>query len=59
MGADTAFMLEYLQCRRPELVRRPFFAKFDPKATWFDQLQPYDNSDAEMFPQYWPDSDTV
>jgi hypothetical protein len=53
-GMDV-FMLQYLQCRRPELVRRPFFATFDPKATWFDQLHPARGSDAEFFPKNWPD----
>lgn len=52
-GADV-FTLQYLQCRRPELVRRPFFAKFDEKATWFDQLAPASESDAPFFPRNWP-----
>jgi KamA family protein len=54
VGGEQAFILQYLQCRRPELVRRPFFARFDPAATWFDQLEPLTERDAEMFPQSWP-----
>ena len=54
VGGQTAFVLEYLQCRRPELVRQPFFAVYDPSATWFDQLQPLTPADAAMFPQNWP-----
>jgi hypothetical protein len=34
------FVMRFLQGRNPDWVGRPFFAKYDPKATWFDQLQP-------------------
>jgi KamA family protein len=54
VGTRKAFMLEYLQCRRPELVRRPFFAAFDRAATWFDQLLPLGTDDARYFPASWP-----
>ncbi|MCA9259545.1 MAG: hypothetical protein KDA61_10120 [Planctomycetales bacterium] len=43
---EQAFVLEFLQSRQPEMVRRPFFAKYDPHATWFDQLRPFGPSDA-------------
>jgi hypothetical protein len=56
VGDEPAFILQYLQCRRPELVRQPFFAKFDPEATWFDQLEPLTEADAPMFPQHWEGS---
>ncbi len=36
------FVLKFLQCREPELVGRPFFAKFDEHAAWFDELKPID-----------------
>ncbi len=36
------FVLRFLQCREPELVGRPFFAKFDEHAAWFDELEPID-----------------
>lgn len=49
-----AFALEYLQARRAELVRRPFFAAFDPHATWFDQLRPLRPIDREFFPTHEP-----
>ena len=45
------FVLEYLQCRDANLVRRPFFAKFDPRVTWYDQLQPVRESDRPFFPK--------
>lgn len=35
-----AFILSFLQGRDPDWVRRPFFARFDPEATWLDQLVP-------------------
>lgn len=44
--------LEYLQCRDPELVGRPFFAKYDPEATWLDDLQPAFASDRPFFEWY-------
>ena len=53
VGGEKAFILEYLQCRRGELVRQPFFAKFDPEATWFDQLEPLTDRDAPFFPGSW------
>ena len=34
------FVMRFLQCREPELVGRPFFAKFDEHAAWFDELEP-------------------
>jgi KamA family protein len=37
---NKVFMLRFIQGRNPDWVQRPFFAKFDPAATWLDQLQP-------------------
>ena len=37
---EKFFVLSFLQCRNPELVGLPFFAKYDPEATWLDQLEP-------------------
>ena len=34
------FALQFLQARNPDWVRRPFYARFDPLATWLDELQP-------------------
>jgi len=47
---QEVFVLEYLQARDPDLVRRPFFARFDPEATWFDQLEPAFESEKIYFP---------
>jgi KamA family protein len=40
IGKEKVFVLQFLQARNPDWVRRPFFAKFDPAAVWFDELQP-------------------
>lgn len=37
---EKAFVLRFLQGRKPEWVDVPFFAAYDPKATWFDELEP-------------------
>jgi KamA family protein len=37
---EKVFALEMIQARNPDWVGRPFFAKFDPHATWLDQLEP-------------------
>lgn len=37
---EKVFVLDMLQGRKSEWVRRPFYAKFDPRATWLDQLRP-------------------
>lgn len=40
VAGEEVFVLDLLQGRDPSWVRRPFFARFDPQATWFDDLQP-------------------
>jgi hypothetical protein len=40
IGSDKVFVLQFLQARNPEWVRKPFFAKFDPQAVWLDDLKP-------------------
>ncbi len=37
---EKVFVLRFLQGRDPDWVQRPFFARFDPQATWLDQLRP-------------------
>lgn len=53
-GGRRVFALEYLQARNPDLVRRPFFAKYNPKATWYDDLEPAFDSDTEFLPRPEP-----
>ncbi len=33
-------MLRVSLCRNPGCVQRPFFARYDDRATWLDQLRP-------------------
>ena len=40
IGGEKVFALQFLQARNPDWVRRPFYAKFDPTATWLDDLKP-------------------
>ncbi|MBV1882551.1 MAG: lysine 2,3-aminomutase [Pseudomonadales bacterium] len=37
---EKVFVLRFIQGRNPDWVQRPFFAKFDDKATWLDDLRP-------------------
>ena len=37
---EKVFVLRFLQGRNPDWVGVPFFAAFDPNATWLDQLKP-------------------
>jgi L-lysine 2,3-aminomutase len=37
---EKVFVLRFLQGRNPDWVDRPFFAKFDPAASWLNMLQP-------------------
>jgi KamA family protein len=40
INGEKLFALQFLQARNPDWVRKPFFAKFDPNATWLDHLVP-------------------
>jgi len=37
---EKVFVLNFLQGRDPAWIGKPFFAKFDANAVWFDDLQP-------------------
>ncbi|HSH28642.1 MAG TPA: hypothetical protein VK971_01945 [Thiohalobacter sp.] len=37
---EKVFVLRFIQGRNPDWVQQPFFAKYDPDATWLDQLEP-------------------
>lgn len=39
-GMKKVITLRFLQGRNPDWVARPFFAEYDPKATWIDELKP-------------------
>lgn len=40
INGEKVFVLRFLQCRNPQIVDIPFFAKYDNKATWFEELVP-------------------
>jgi KamA family protein len=37
---EKVFVLSFIRARNREWVGRPFFARFDPQATWLDDLRP-------------------
>ena len=55
---EKAFILRFLQCRDEGWIGRPFFAKYDPNAVWFDDLKPLDGMelpwDESGFPRVVP-----
>jgi hypothetical protein len=46
---EKVFVLRMLQGRNPDWVARPFFAKYDPKAIWMDELKPAFNEKCFFF----------
>ncbi len=46
---EKVFVLNMLQARKPDLVKRPFFAKYDENALWIDQLEPAFGKDKFIF----------
>lgn len=40
IAGERVFVLRFLQARDPDWVGRLFFARYDPAATWLDQLVP-------------------
>jgi hypothetical protein len=40
VAGQRVFVLHMIQARDPGLVGRPFFAHYDPDATWLTDLQP-------------------
>ncbi len=39
INVEKVFVLYFIQACNPDRVQQPFFAKYDPDATWLDQLQ--------------------
>ena len=66
IAGTRVFVLRMLQARDPALVGRPFFAHYDPQATWLTDLTPafadrfpfeprrYPITSADL-PDIWPD----
>ncbi|GAB3438843.1 KamA family radical SAM protein [Streptomonospora sediminis] len=40
IAGEKVFVCHFIQARDPELVGRPFFARYDEKAAWLSDLQP-------------------
>ena len=40
VAGERVFVLKLIQGRDPDWVGRPFFARYDPRATWLDELEP-------------------
>ena len=40
VAGEKVIVLRFLQGRDPDWCARPFFARYDPQATWLDQLEP-------------------
>lgn len=36
---EKKFILKFIQCRQPELINKPFFAKYNEQATWLNELE--------------------
>lgn len=37
---EKVFVLRFIQGRNPDWIQRPFFAKYNPDATWLHHLEP-------------------
>ncbi|EJM07265.1 lysine 2,3-aminomutase [Pseudomonas sp. GM102] len=59
IAGEKVFVLQFLQARNPLWVRRPFFAKFDPDATWLDDLVPAFGEKHFFFEQHIAANDDV
>lgn len=62
---ERVFVLRFLQGRNPNWVARPFFAKYDENAIWFDALQPafgdhffFEKEEEMYFRESYYDDDT-
>ena len=49
INGEKVFVLRFLQGRNPDWCYRPFFARYDEKATWLDQLEPAFGEDKFFF----------
>lgn len=49
LHGEQVFVLRFIQGRNPEWVQRPFFARFDPHATWLTDLLPAFGEDEFFF----------
>jgi hypothetical protein len=60
VAGQRVFVLHMIQARDPDLVGKPFFARYDPDATWLTDLRPafatrfpFEAADPEDLPGLW------
>ena len=49
IGDEKVFTMRFIQGRNPDWVAKPFFAKYDDKATWYTDLKPAFGDDKFFF----------
>jgi KamA family protein len=59
VAGEKVFVLHFIQCRDPEFVNKPFFAKYDPKAVWLTDLKPAFGAERFPFQGVVPGGDTT
>ena len=52
INGEKVFALRFIQGRNPDWVQQPFFAKYDPEATWLDDLRPAFGDEFFFEPEY-------
>ena len=52
INGEKVFVLRFIQGRNPDWVQQPFFAKYDPDATWLDDLRPAFGEEFFFTPEY-------
>lgn len=55
IAGERVFALKFFQARNPAWTERLFFAKFDPRATWLDDLKPAFGEERFFFEQEYLD----
>ncbi len=40
INGEKSFVLNFIQARNPEWIKKPFFAQYDENATWLEELRP-------------------
>lgn len=51
VAGEKVFVLRFIQARNASWTHKPFFAKYDPRATWFSQLEPAFGEEKFFFEQ--------
>ena len=55
IAGEKVFALRFIQGRNPDWVQRPFYASYDPEATWLDDLRPAFGEDKFFFEDEYAD----